>query len=194
MGPEGAIGPEGPAGQIGPQGPEGSRGCPGPEGPQGSQGDRGITGPPGDTGPTGPAAGLNAFGGMYHNISESISIGVNPIIVPLTKNLPCLYVTYLPSNGIKIEKSGEYQINFSIIGLASNSSEVTLAVTVNGTILPQTVASQTVKPNEHTSINRATIVTLIEGSIIEMIISAQKNVDLTLVDSVNASLTVLKLN
>jgi len=169
-------------------------GCQGPEGPQGIQGDRGPAGPQGETGQTGPAAGLNAFGGMYHNIPESISVGPNPVQVPLAKSLPGLHITYLPYNQIKVEKSGEYHLSYTVTVLAPETSTITLAVTADGTSIPQTMIQRRLKIGEQTVLIDTTIAALEKDSIIELKLSSRTSVDLTFEKGKNASLTLIKLN
>jgi Collagen triple helix repeat (20 copies)/IPT/TIG domain len=139
QGPTGPTGEQGPQGRAGPQGLQGVAGPAGSQGPQGVQGQQGLQGSPGApgatgstgaTGATGPAAPV-AFGSLYASFvgdDELSGSGFNDYLGPNTPfqfDVPLAFdggpngVVQSPAsglaNGLLVQKSGLYQVSFSLI-------------------------------------------------------------------------------
>lgn len=175
-------------GATGPAGVTGAQGTQGPTGPQGLQGVAGATGA------TGPANGLNAYGGMYSDTPQTLSIplgGVAEIAMPTA--MPTQNVTYA-NNRLTVAQAGVYEINYSLNASATLGVAVSVAVRNNGVNIPSTLISRTLAAGVGTIYQGSTIVTLAAGSVLDLAIGALLAVSVTLGSGVNATLTVKKLN
>lgn len=165
VGFRGEQGPPGPKGQQGPQGlkgPKGNQGPPGPNGDQGIRGLQGIQGPKGDQGPPGPPGILQAAHGFGICNVMSKASGAVRFIMPGP-----LQDVELMQDGLKVLKSGIYQISYKII-LASNTitcSPSTFHVKINDAI---TVVSSFTESTTATSLSSSDLVSLLEGDIVKI--------------------------
>ncbi len=167
-GPKGNQGPPGPSGDQGIrglqgiQGPKGDQGPPGPSGDQGIRGLQGIQGPKGDQGPPGPPGILQAAHGFGICNVMSKASGAVRFIMPGP-----LQDVELMQDGLKVLKSGIYQISYKII-LASNTitcSPSTFHVKINDAI---TVVSSFTESTTATSLSSSDLVSLLEGDIVKI--------------------------
>lgn len=165
VGFRGEQGPPGPKGQQGPQGlkgPKGNQGPPGPSGDQGIRGLQGIQGPKGDQGPPGPPGILQAAHGFGICNVMSKASGAVRFIMPGP-----LQDVELMQDGLKVLKSGIYQISYKII-LTSNTitcSPSTFHVKINDAI---TVVSSFTESTTATSLSSSDLVSLLEGDIVRI--------------------------
>lgn len=164
----GEQGPLGPKGQQGPQGlkgPKGDQGPPGPKGDQGIRGPEGIQGPKGDQGqpgPPGPSGILQAAHGFGICNVMSKTSGAVRFIMPGP-----LQDVELMQDGLKVLKSGIYQISYKVI-LASNTitcSPSSFHVKINDSI---TVVSSFTESTTATSLSSTDLVSLLEGDIVKI--------------------------
>jgi len=163
-----------------------------PAGPTGPQGIEGATGP---TGPTGPTSGLNAYGGKYNNVTQTINLGIGTQTqIPLPTTMPNLNVTYTPTNSITVSQAGTYEINYFSNLSAAIATTLTMAVRANGANIPSTVISRALSVGTNSVYSGNVIVNLTAGTVIDMAISALLAVGITLGTGVNATLTIKKIN
>ncbi len=152
----------GPRGPRGYQGPVGLRGEQGPPGPKGQKGPQGLKGPKGDQGPSGSPGILQAAHGFGICNVMSKASGTVRFIMPGP-----LQDVELMQDGLKILKSGIYQISYKVI-LASNTitcSPSTFHIKINDVI---TVASSFTESTTATSLSSCDLVSLREGDIVKI--------------------------
>lgn len=138
-------------------------------------------------------AGLGAFGGLYNDEIQPISITIGTDeIVPLSSTMPSKDVTY-EDDSIVIEEAGIYEINYYLYANVEVGALVTTAVRVNGDNIDSTVISRLVDVDLGTIYSGSTIVELEAGDVIDMAISALLDIEVTLGTGVNASLTIKKI-
>ncbi|KPU44151.1 collagen triple helix repeat (20 copies) [Oxobacter pfennigii] len=138
IGPTGCTGDMGPKGETGPTGPSGATGATGATGEMGPPGGRGPKGERGERGPTGaPGSKILAYGYIYNltPITHAAIEGNGDI--PLNGNGPLMGVSHIEGDTIvNIHSSGSYQIHYCVnadVGFGTS-----LALTVNGTVVPST--------------------------------------------------------
>lgn len=171
-GPKGEQGPQGlkgPKGDQGPPGPKGDQGIRGPEGIQGLQGVQGIQGPKGDQGPPGPVVLLQAAHGFGICNGMSKASGAVRFIMPGP-----LQDVELMQDGLKVLKSGIYQISYKVI-LESKTitcSPSTFHVKINDSI---TVVSSITESTTAASLFSTDLVSLLEGDIVKIQADLQEN-------------------
>lgn len=193
QGPVGATGPQGPiglTGATGPQGPVGPIGLTGPQGPQGIQGEVGPQGPVGPAGADG-TNGLASFGGAYSTTTTAIDLTTAPTTLTLDTILPLSNVT-AGTNSLTVANAGTYQIDYGILGSVDADATITLAVTQNGTNIPQSVVS---KPFTTTvdGLNNSTLVTLGAGDVLTLTMASSVDTTYTPNTNVNTYLIVKQL-
>ena len=172
VGLRGEQGHPGVKGQKGPQGlrgPKGNQGPPGPKGDQGIRGQQGLQGPKGDQGPSGSPGILQAAHGFGICNVLSKASGAVRFIMPGP-----LQDVELMQDGLKILKSGIYQISYKVI-LVSNTiscSPSTFHIKINDYI---TVASSFTESTTATSLSSCDLVSLLEGDIVKIQADLQEN-------------------
>lgn len=196
QGPVGPIGPQGPQGEVGPQGPIGLTGATGATGATGPQGPIGPQGPQGETGPAGPAGadgtnGLASFGGVYSTTVTPIALTTTPTALTLDTILPLSNVT-VGTNSITIENDGTYELTHGIRGSVLPASTITLAVTQNGTNIPQSVITMTYTTTED-ELSNITLVNLSAGDVLTLVASSSIDTTFTPNDNVNTYLILKQL-
>ena len=181
--------------------------CPaGPTGPQGATGPQGIPGPQGIQGPPGTTtSGLSAYGGRYQAGTQLVFFTAADIPVQINLNTP------MPSrnisqttNGLVIEQAGDYELTYNLLLSTSKAATVAAAARSNGTVLTQTRGSQTLSFDSATNISydarlsATTILTLDQGSVIDLVLSVVRtlpaNLDAAVNGFANATLTLKKLD
>lgn len=100
----------------------------------------------------------------------------------------------MPADSITLAEAGDYEINFTLLASVALGTTVTVAVRNNGADIPSTVVSRLLEVGVGTIYSGSVIVTLAEGDVLDMAISALLAVGVTLGSGVNASLTAKKLN
>lgn len=168
-GTEGPRGLTGIPGATGPTGPTGAIGIQGERGPTGPTGLPGIMGPIGPTGPTGPAAELISFNNVQltndqiQTISNSQRIDLGQIITQTSSNMNTLSRNQLrAADDEDIDDSIQYLADQRLVRLTPNSTyliiykarasgindqhcmNVSITVSLNGSIYPGSVSTQTV--------------------------------------------------
>jgi hypothetical protein len=171
-------------GPIGPVGPQGPQGIQGPVGPQGEQG---IQGPAGADGTN----GLASFGGAYSTTVTPIALSTTPTTLTLDTILPLSNVT-VGTNSITIENDGTYELTHGIRGSVFPASTITLAVTQNGTNIPQSVITMTYTTTED-ELSNITLVNLSAGNVLTLVASSSIDTTFTPNDNVNTYLIVKQL-
>ena len=171
----------------------------GPTGPTGADGEIGPTGPTGadgEIGPTGPANGLNAYGGLYNDAVQALTLLIGiPVQVSFNNSMPFLNTTpSVTENTIIVSESGDYEINFKIVGSISLALALSTFVRVNGAIIPASETSSLLTVGVENEITGSIIVSLSDGDEIDIAASALVAATLTLGADVNATLTVKKLD
>ena len=202
QGPQGVQGPVGPAGATGPQGPIGLTGATGATGATGPQGPIGLTGPQGpqgiqgEVGPQGPAGadgtnGLASFGGAYSTTTTAIDLTTTPTTLTLNNILPPSNVT-VGTNSLTVANTGTYEVTYGIRGSVTPDATVTLAVTQNGTNIPQRVITSdfTVDNQELASV---TLANLTAGDVLTLVATSSIDTTFTPNDNVNTYLIVKQL-
>ena len=217
----GPTGPTGPAGMgiTGPTGPQGpvsvtvgttTTGTPGsqasvtntgtiddvvltftiPEGPTGPTGDTGATGP------TGPANGLNAYGGIYAEDSQTVELtDTNSNNIELDTTMPEQNVSYDTANNITILEDGTYEITYSALLSSSAATYVTLSVKNGSADIPGTAINKTLTTNTVTSYEGNVIATLSSGDTLNLSLLGGQTTTITMSGTgVNALLIVKKLD
>ena len=159
---------------------------------------QGITGPTGlqgVTGPTGSTPGLNAYAGRYSNTTQTLNLAIgSSTIIPLTNNMPNANSSYSTANSITISQSGIYEINYSVNLSAAVATTVTLAVRQNGSNIASSLISRSLAVGTGSLYNGSVIVSLNNGDVIDMALSALLAVGVTLGSGTNAILTIKRLN
>lgn len=159
---QGPVGFRGEQGHPGPKGQQGPQGLKGPKGDQGIRGLQGIQGPKGDQGPPGLPGILQAAHGFGICNVMSKASGAVRFIMPGP-----LQDVELMQDGLKVLKSGIYQISYKII-LASNTitcSPSTFHLKINDAI---TVVSSFTESTTATSLSSSDLVSLLEGDIVKI--------------------------
>ena len=180
----GATGPQGPKGDTGATGATGATGPQGPQGPQGA------------TGPQGPAGenGLASYGGLYSTDISSVALTPTNTTLSLASTMPSKNVTY-GTNSITVQNSGDYELNYGLIGSVNPASTLTLSVANNGTAIPSSMVTRVYDQDQNISQTGSTIVTLNSGDVLTL--QASSSVDTTKFtpnNNVHAYLTVKQLN
>ncbi|MCL2400809.1 MAG: hypothetical protein FWC91_13825 [Defluviitaleaceae bacterium] len=109
-------------------------------------------------------------------------------------SLPCINVSYTSANCIKVEKNGIYQVHYSFVATSSDNVTITLAISTDNSQISQTTTTRLAKMDEEIEFTNTTIVSFHGGSDIELTISSDKNVNLTMGKGANATLILIKLN
>lgn len=150
-GPSGGLpGPTGPTGATGPTGPIGATGltgATGPIGPTGATGPIGPTGPIGETGPTGPTgatgpAGEGSTDLIANFYTDTAALG-DTTAIPLGDivNLSGGAINHTDgSTDIILSEVGNYLISYTSTGVRDTVGDLSLSVTNNGTVIPQSVS------------------------------------------------------
>ena len=178
VGATGATGPQGPIGLTGPQGPQGIQGEVGPQGPVGPAGADGTN-------------GLASFGGAYSTTATAIDLTTTPTTLTLNNILPPSNVT-VGTNSLTVANTGTYEVTYGIRGSVTPDATVTLAVTQNGTNIPQSVITSdfTVDNQELASV---TLANLTAGDVLTLVASSSVDTTFTPNDNVNTYLIVKQL-
>ncbi|QOR68018.1 collagen-like protein [Cytobacillus suaedae] len=158
------IGPRGPRGKQGTPGPKGKRG---PKGKQGPPGPKGVPGPKGEQGPMGPPGPpgqqTSTYGFAYSPL-ESNQSG----LVKFTIAGPMEAVD-LTSEGLKVSKTGTYQISYKVTVESQSSSSDTQAefqLVINDVI--RVVSSQT-ESTSSTNLFSTQLFSLLAGDVISLV-------------------------
>lgn len=189
-------GPRGPRGFTGPTGPMGPTGPIGPQGPRGFTGPTGATGPQGPQGPVGPTGenGLASYGGLFSTAVGILLLTPTNAVLPLGTGMPAKNVVY-GANSITVNRAGDYQINYGIIGSVNPASTISLSVARNGTAIPSTVRTRVFDQAQNISHDGSVIVTLAAGDVLTLVISSSvANTVFTPNNDVNTYLVVQQLN
>lgn len=210
IGPKGETGlqgPKGDQGEIGPTGPKGDRGEIGPkgetglQGPKGEQGEIGPTGPKGDRGEIGPQGPkgdpgeVAAYGERYSNQNQRFSLKANvETIIPLEQTGPAIFTNYNSTYAIEIKKYGTYLINYFLNIATSTDTNYTVNVKANGVKAPASVIKGEGKANSISSINGSTLFALTEDDEVTLVITTDQDTDLIFDGTINAKLSVIKLD
>lgn len=147
-------------------------------------------------GPTGPANGLNAYGGLYSNSQQQVTVNQGtPVTIELTDPMigsSNVNVTTAEENSIGITEEGTYEITYNVV--ADADSQGTLTVTALNGENDIVGSAQTVNlpaSNAPVSISSSVISTLSAGDSISLQLSSTTQVT----GNVNsANLVVKKLN
>jgi len=146
-------------------------------------------------GATGPANGLNAYGGLYNTVPQTLNLAIGGTTqLPLPSTMPALGPTYTPANSITIGTAGTYEINYASTLSAAIGTTVTTAVRRNGTAIPEARVSRLLAVGVGTLFNGSILIDLSAGDVIDLALSALLAVGVTLGGGVNTTLTVKKLN
>lgn len=153
--------------------------------------------PAGQTGPTGPKSeqsGLETYGGKYNNTNQTITLlGGRAVQIPLAKNMPSSNVNS-SNNSITIIESGTYEINYFFKASITVSSALTFAVRNNGTNISSATITKNLSVGTNEIYSGSTIVSLSEGNVIDLAISALLAASVSLGNGVNASLSLKRIN
>ena len=170
IGLTGATGPTGPIGETGLIGPTGPSGDIGPTGPTGSAGEIGPTGPTGATGPTGPAGeNANNIIANFTNVDETPIATATDIPLSTNINLSTGEIVHVDnSTDIILEAIGNYLITYSTTASRGSDGEISVALTANDAILPQSESSQTVTATNDASLSNQIIYNAAEISVINL--------------------------
>ena len=174
---------------VGPTGPRGEKG------EQGIQGLKGDKGEKGDQGPKGDSIGLGAYGERYSNKAQTFRVQADQeTIIPLEETGQGFFVNYNSSYAIEIKKLGTYQISY-ILNVAT-SEDTTYTVSVKPPLykVPACETKVTSKANQLNRINASAFFGLIEGDEVTLVIKSDKATDLIFEDTINAKLTILKVD
>jgi len=147
MGPEGPQGLQGEAGAQGSQGMPGMRGASGPTGAagvrgaagaQGPMGPRGVTGPAGPRGERGPAgADGAAYGGLFNtNAGEFCTQPDEVAAMTFSDAFPAAGMHYDSNHSMVLERGGVYEIHYALRAVSHGRSQLNLAVTNDGVMIP----------------------------------------------------------
>ncbi|MBR3150212.1 MAG: collagen-like protein [Eubacterium sp.] len=190
-GPTGPTGPQGLPGLMGMPGMPGATGPTGPQGIQGIQGTQGVTGPTGPqgiqgvqgaTGPTGPT-GVISFAEFYAPApAEQIDIAPGDS-VSFAQNGATSGddITRASDSAFTLADTGTYLIKFQVSSLDPADNTGSLALSVNGAPLENTVTAKSTDPtvSNEIIINTTTANTVISvvnptgsGGTISMLASA----------------------
>lgn len=157
-------------------------------------GDTGATGATGVTGATGAASGLNAYGGVFNNTPQTLTLAAaTPTVIPMANAMATSNVTP-GANTLTVTQSGNYEIMYQVNATASIGAAVTVAVRENGTNIPSTVTTKTLAAGVENVYEGQVLVALTAGDVIDLAISALVAVTATLGTGVSATLTVKKLD
>lgn len=148
--------------------------------------------PQGPTGPTGPAA-VTAYGGKYSNTAQTINLSAGtPAQIALPQNMPNLNTEY-GTNSITITESGVYEINFFSHISVSAGTTLTQSIRANGVNIASTVTQRSLSVGSISIISGNTIVSLTEGTVLDMTIYGLLALTVSLGAGVNASLSIKKI-
>lgn len=115
--------------------------------------------------------------------------------VPLPSVMQNSNIVYLPTNSIKVVLTGIYELNFYFVNSdVSASSIITTSLRLNGTNIQSTTISRYISTGSNSLFSVSTIVSLNSDDIIDMAISSNTDVNITLSSSLNASLSLKKIN
>ncbi len=133
-GPQGIQGEAGPVGPAGPQGIQGEAGPVGPAGPQGIQGEAGPVGPAGPQGEPGVTA-TNAFLSVANGACQTVTAGETADLGTVVAQGGG--ITYTATDfTVNLPEAGTYLITLSGNTCGTNAGEVTVALALNGVVLP----------------------------------------------------------
>ncbi len=154
----------------------------------------GPTGATGVTGPTG-TADLNAYGGIYNTTPQTLNLTIGGTTqLPLPSAMPLKNVTNTPVNSLTVGATGIYEINYFSNVSAALGTTVTMSVRRNGTAIPQATISRVLSVGVSSLYSGSIIISLTEGDVIDMALSALLAVGITLGGGVNTTLTVKQIN
>lgn len=191
-GPKGDKGDQGPKGDQGLQGPKGEQGDQGPKGPKGDQGEQGEQGPKGDTGPAG-AATLD-YGSKYQDISKIINaIGGAQSPIPLDKTGPTSNILTTASNAMNIVSDGIYKIDYYVSAKYSKKTQITIDLKSDLVTIPGSNIKVNVDMNEEKIIESTVIAELKRGNSVNISVTANEDIDITLSEGTSAYLYIVRL-
>lgn len=169
-----------------------SRGPRGEIGPMGSKGMERIAGPRGEQGIPG---GITAYAERYFNTKETQSIQSNTeTTVKLDKTGLMFNTLYLTENAINIHDLGVYKIDYFLTCEPSVDSILTIAIKKNQEIIEGSNIRGDGIAAYFTELSGTVITQLLPDDVITLIVKTDKAVDLSFNGSINAKLSLIKLN
>ena len=177
-------GPPGPQGEQGPKGPRGFMGEQGPRGHRGLQGIQGERGP----------VGMGVFGGLTNVEHMSITLWPHvPHRVAFDGVLNHNGIGLQHKDQIEVLETGIYMLHYHLVCRILEPHIVTLTVERNDHPLWQAKSVDVGETISQRNLHGTTIVSLDEGDMIDMRLSADLLTVLALPECTNATLMIVKL-
>jgi len=138
---------------------------------------------------------LSAFGGIYNLGEETIEpVATTPAVVPMESAMTLQDVTATPENSLTVNTAGIYEIAYSVSFTTSISQTPTVAVRVNGTVIPETAISRTLAANEEATFSANNIRVLAAGDVVDLVVTSPATLTVTLEDDLSAYLILKRLD
>ncbi|MCL2377441.1 MAG: hypothetical protein FWC76_08635 [Defluviitaleaceae bacterium] len=185
----GKPGPPGPEGKPGPSGERGPRGHMGERGPRGHSGPTGEAGPQGPQGP----AGTGVAGGLVNTETGNITLRATPERITFSDIMPTHGLDLKMHDRIIIEEGGAYLVQYRLACRTLGISKMTLSVNHNDDPIKATTTVRRAGLNDQVDMFGSAIVMLEKGDVIDMTISADILMAISLAEGANASLMLIKL-
>lgn len=151
--------------------------------------------PKGEKGEKGDHAGIEAYAERYSNTVQRFNVLANTeTIIPLETTGPNLSTIYNSTYAIEIQKEGMYQINYFLNLATSIDTNYTVFIKAASTKIDSSEMKHESKANSISSINGSTIFKLSKNDEITLVIITEQTSDLIFDGTINAKLSLIKLD
>jgi hypothetical protein len=141
------------------------------------------------------STGLNAFGGIYNNLDNSISgIAGVPVLVEMPFNTPSKKLSFTTPNSITIVETGSYYITYEMLASFSVAANLTVTLRANGTNITSTETSISVGAVAPVYYSGTAILDLTAGTVIDMAVISDVDMTMSFDSTSIQGINVFKLN
>lgn len=186
QGPPGPQGPQGAPGVQGPAGPQGLTGAQGPRGLTGVQGPQGIQGVQGPQGP-----GIAAAPGFYTGVTTSETVAAGAPFSFATTAIASANVLHPNATDFVIQQAGVYSFDYFVSALSGTGTSA-IALSVNGTIMPNTSVATTSTANF--TLHGFSVLSLSAGDIVRVVNAGAAPIVTTAGANANTRLAITRLS
>lgn len=138
---------------------------------------------------------MSAYGGIYRTGTDTITpVATIPVVIPMDQTMATNDVLYAPANSITINTAGVYEIFYSTTLSPSTPQVLSVAVRINGVVVPETEMSRQLGADERATFTASNIRTLAAGDVIALVVGAPAMVTVTLEQNTSAMMTVKRLD
>lgn len=116
-----------------------------------------------------------------------------PTTLTLESTMPLSNVTY-GTNSITVTESGNYEINYGLIGNVTPAATLTLSVNTDGAPTPSATVTEDFNTGTTSALDGSAIVALTAGNVLTLVLTPSATTTLTPSENLNRYLTVKKLD